>query len=106
MDDTKVVTILFPGNAGDNKDPANRVIADMDEVRRLRAALQRTQPPPVATGSAGSNLEALADEFGIPMEAVAALPDEDEFLRRRRRWLLEQEKAFVEQFGLEMGDSD
>ena len=76
--------------------PGNRVIADPAELRALRAAIQSGQglPPEVA------------DEFGIPNEALKALPDEYAFLETRGRWLVEQEKAFIESFGLTVSGSE
>jgi hypothetical protein len=48
----------------------------------------------------------IADEFGIPDEALRVLPDQSAFLEARGRWLVEQEKVFIESFGLTVSDSE
>jgi hypothetical protein len=106
MDDTRAVpSLLSQKPAGD---PANRVIADLAELRMLRATIQRGQPllPNVAGdfGTLDKTLEAQADEFGIPVEALKVLPDERAFLAARRQWLFEREEAFIERFDLKMSD--
>lgn len=78
-----------PGGA-----PGNRVIADPAELRMLRAAIQSGQ----------ELLPGVADEFGIPEEALKELPDQNAFLAARGRWLAAQEKAFIESFGLTVSD--
>ncbi len=76
--------------------PGNRVIADPTELRMLRAAIQGGQ----------ILMQHVFDEFGIPEEALKALPDEYAFLEARGRWLVEQEKAFIESFGLTVSESE
>lgn len=76
--------------------PGNRIIADPAELRMLRAAIQSGQGLPPD----------LADEFGIPEEALTALPDEYAFLEARGRWLVEQEKTFIESFGLTVSENE
>jgi hypothetical protein len=72
-------------------EPGNRVIADPAELRALRAAIRNVEIP-----------LSMADEFCIPAEAAAALPDQQAFLDARGRLLIEREKAFIESLGLRM----
>ena len=76
--------------------PGNRVIADPSELRMLRATIQSGQ----------TLVPNALDEFGIPDEALKALPDEYAFLEARKRWLVEQEKTFIESFGLTVSESE
>ena len=92
-DETRAVPSLLAGASG--AQPGNRVIASPSELRTLRAAIKKQTIKPE-----------LADEFGIPAEALDALPDEDAFLDVRNRWLLELERAFIESFGLEVSESE
>ena len=92
--DTKAAPNLLSIASGGK--PGNRVIADPAELRMLRAAIQSGQGLPAA----------LADEYGIPQEALKALPDENAFLEARGRWLAEQEKAFIESFGLTVSENE
>ncbi|MDI3289588.1 DUF262 domain-containing protein [Polyangium sp. 15x6] len=93
MDDTRAATILIAGAAGG--DPGNRVIADFTEQRVLRGAIKFGVMDPK-----------IADEFGMPHEALNALPDQRAFLDARTRWLVEQEKEFIKTFNLEVSDSE
>jgi hypothetical protein len=76
--------------------PGNRVIADPVELRRLRADLQDSQ----------TLLPEDCDEFGIPAESLAELPNEYAFFDARKNWLLDQERIFIESFGLTVSDSE
>jgi hypothetical protein len=76
-------------------EPGNRVIADFAELHALRTAVRSGHIPPN-----------MADEFGIPAEALSALPDLDAFILARGRSLVEQEKALIESFGLRVSDSE
>ncbi len=109
MGDPKAVPILFSGESRTN--PANRVIADLTELRDVRAMLRRRPPSPSRqlqfdlTADAPDEIEswlAQADEFGIPDEALNAIPDQKAFLDVRRGWLLEREEEFVRPFDLKM----
>ncbi len=89
------------------------MIADPDELRKLRALLKSRQGLPVeqcqvcgvshVVGEIDESLGRTADEFGIPVEALKA-PDQEAFLDARRQWLQEREAEFLGRFGLEMGD--
>jgi len=75
--------------------PGNRVIADPSELRALRHAIHSGNIPP-----------AMADEFAIPAEAIAALPNHDVFLMLRGKSLVFKEEAFIESLGLSLADND
>lgn len=90
---TRAVQVLVPGKS--SALPGNRVIASPDDLRTLRGAIEAQTLTPE-----------LADEFGIPDEALKALPDKRAFLKARNRWLLEQERVFIESFGLAVSDSE
>jgi len=75
--------------------PGNRVIASPTELRALRAALREGHVP-----------EAMADEFAIPAEAVAELPDVQAFVEVRGAYLRRIESDFIQRFGLRIGDTD
>jgi hypothetical protein len=94
MSDTRAARSLF-GMAVRVK-PGNHVIADLSELRALRVAIQGGQGLPAE----------MADEFAIPEEAVRALPSRRAFLEIRGKWLAEQEKVFIESFGLTVSDSE
>ncbi len=80
------------GDHGGN--PANRVIAEPNELRMLRAGLQN-----------GQSIDPdIADEFGIPQDAINALPNVEMFLKKRGEWLLDMERLFIETFGLTVSD--
>lgn len=70
-------------------EPGNRVIASPAELRALRTAIKNRQIP-----------DDLADEYGIPREALAAIHDPHAFVRERTRLLCEQERVFIEGWGL------
>lgn len=91
-DDTRAAPTLLAG-APSGK-PGNRVIASPAELRVLRAAIKK--------GQVGADM---ADEYGIPPDALDA-PDENAFLDARNRWLVAQEKTFIESFGLKVSDSE
>lgn len=74
--------------------PGNRVIASPIELRALRAALKNRQIS-----------AAMADEFAIPAEAIAALPDAQAFVAARGRYLRSVEANFIESFGLRISDT-
>lgn len=76
-------------------EPGNRVIADPSELRALRAAIRSDQIS-----------LSMADEFCIPPEATAGLPDQRVFLDARGRSLIEREKAFIESFGLRVRENE
>lgn len=93
-DDTRAAPSLVAGQPG--VEPGNRVVADPAELRDLRAAIKK----------GASGLKKMADEFGIPSEALDALPDQRAFLEARSRSLVAQEKAFIESFDLKVSDSE
>ena len=86
-DEGRSVARLFPKVSGE--DPANRVIADADEIRSLRAALQ---------GESLTMRMTVAEEFGIPASASLLSPQQEAFLGVRRRWLGEREQEFIASF--------
>ncbi len=92
-DQDRAVPSLLPGKPAAM--PGNRVIASPSDLRGLRTAI-RSQ----------AITRDQADEFAIPDEALEALPDEDAFLDARNRWLLKQERKFIESFGLVVSDSE
>lgn len=92
-DDTRAAPSLLSIASG--VEPGNRVIADPTELRSLRAAIRNGQIP----------LD-MADEFCIPPEAVAMLPDQRAFLDARGKLLIAREKAFVESFGLRLRENE
>lgn len=75
--------------------PGNRVIASPTELRALRAVLKSGEVP-----------AAMADEFAIPAEAIAVLPDAVTFVVWRSNYLRQVEANFIADFGLRMSDND
>lgn len=75
--------------------PGNRVIADSNELHKLRVAIQDND----------SQLIEMADEFGIPDEALNLLPRTDVFLEARGAWLIKKETEFIESLGLLVGNN-
>lgn len=75
--------------------PGNRVIASPAELKELRTAIKLRQIS-----------DELADEYGIPGEALAAIHDPLEFVNERTRFLLAKERGFIENWGLTMGDPE
>jgi len=63
---------------------ANCAITSPSELRALRMAIKNNTITPE-----------MADEFGLPREAIELLPDEEEFLMARARWLNKQEREFI-----------
>jgi hypothetical protein len=88
-EDNRAAPRFLPITSG--VDPGNRVLADPAELRELRSAVGR-----------GRISRKLADEYGIPDEALSALPDQRAFLEARGRSLLRQESEFVQRLGLTM----
>lgn len=76
-------------------DPGNAIIAEVGEARELRALLMA---PDIDIES--ERLRALADEFVLPHEAVALLPDAQAFVRKRREILLAKEAEHIAHLGL------
>jgi len=85
-DNARFIARLFPKSPGEA--PANRVIADADEIRIIRTALQ---------GDPALTPEAAA-EFGISEKALQVLPDLQAFLQVRQQWLWKEEMAFIDSF--------
>lgn len=91
--DNRNTPSLLPIAGG--SDIGNRVIADPAELRALRSAIK-----------AGSISGAMGQEFGIPADARAALPNQRAFLDERGKTLVSQEEKFLERFGLRIGESE
>jgi hypothetical protein len=85
-DDARFIGRLFPKAA--TKEPANRVIATPDEMRKLRTAME--------SGQGLSPAEAA--DFGIPEAALGLLPEQDAFLNARGRFLADEERKLIESF--------
>lgn len=79
---SKPVLPLFTSR--DPSSPANCIIANAAEARGLRTAIKKN----AVTAE-------MADEFGIPREAIERLPDEAAFLGVRDRWLYRMEEEFI-----------
>lgn len=95
-------------------DPANCIIAEPGEARRIRdyfgklAARKRSgeiESSNEAAREADQDILRLLDELGIPAEALGKLPDEKAFLAERRRWLFQQEEAFLQKLGLRVREN-
>jgi hypothetical protein len=78
---------LFPSAGASH--PGNRVIAELDELKLIRAAITERNISPE-----------MADEFFLPESALQRLPDVDAFLEERRWSLLAREEAFLKEFRL------
>jgi hypothetical protein len=82
---------LFPAAGASN--PGNRVIAEPDELKLIRAAIKER------------NISSeMADEYFLPESAQQQLPDQNAFLAERQKFLIEREKAFLNEFGLVVSD--
>jgi len=92
-DDTRAASSLLAGES--SAEPANRVIAAPAELRALRVAITKGRIEP-----------AMADEFGIPPEALKALPDQHAFLDARAGALFTKEKQFIERWGLKVSENE
>jgi hypothetical protein len=75
--------------------PGNRVIASGFELRKLRDAIKT-----------GRLTEAMADEYGIPTDALKVQNNADEFTKKRNDWLIQKENEFIISLGLELSVSD
>jgi len=82
-------------------DPGNAIIAEVGETRELRALI--TTPE---LDVASDRLRALADEYVLPLEALALLPDVRAFVRRRREILLERETESICKLGLRISSAE
>lgn len=80
---------------GKTEDPANHVIADPLELRKLRRAIKDSKVP-----------SEMADEWAIPLEALEHLDNEARFLDVRRAFLHEREQVFVKPWNMELVQPD
>jgi Protein of unknown function DUF262 len=80
-------------------DPGNALVADLSELRELRKVLARP-----SFDATSEQALALADEFALPAEALACLPDKIAFVRKRREILLREESAQIAALGLQVRD--
>jgi hypothetical protein len=85
--DPRAVQRLVPSASGAL--PGNRVIGDPTELESLREAMEM-----------GAVSAEMSDEYAIPQEALALLPNKDAFVEARGRILVAEERAFIEELGL------
>jgi len=90
---------LFHSSGVPKGDPGNALVANLGELRNLRKVLASP-----AFNAYSEQALALADEFALPLEALACLPDQRAFVRKRREILLRQEAARITKLGLKVRD--